>query len=98
LLFCGGVQHWLAGLVIFAGNLGKYPELAGGQLAVGHGDPQHGRVALHIPAVLQAQRAKFGITEFAVQVARELVTVLGGALADELAVKGGVLVHGGSQR
>ena len=33
-------------------------QLAAAQLAVGHGDAQHRRVALHVPAVLQAQRAE----------------------------------------
>ena len=46
------------GLVVFAGDLGQHAQLAAGQLAVGHRDAQHRRVALDVPAVLQAQRAE----------------------------------------
>jgi hypothetical protein len=43
---------------------------------------------------LQSQRAKLVVAEFTLQVAFQLVTMLGGALADKLAVKVGILVHG----
>src|SRR5690606_9782060 len=65
-------------------------------LAIGHGHTQHGRVALDVPAVLQTQRTEFLVAQLAGQVAFELVTELVRALADELLVKFGVLIHGAS--
>jgi hypothetical protein len=68
---------------------------AGGrQLAVGHGHAQHRCMALHVPAVLQAQRAEVVVGQLAGQVALELVAELGRAGADEPAIEVGVLVHG----
>ncbi len=83
------------GLVVFAGHAGQHAQLGAGELAVGHGHAQHGRVALDVPAVLQAQRAKVLFRQFARLPAFELVAELLGAQADELAVKVGVLVHRG---
>jgi hypothetical protein len=68
-----------AGLVVFAGNGGQHAQLGAGQLAIGHGHAQHGRVALHIPAVLQPQRAELVVAQRARQVALQLVAVLRGA-------------------
>jgi hypothetical protein len=47
-------------------------------------------MALHVPAVLQAQRAELVVAELAGEVALELVAELRGALVDELAVEVGV--------
>jgi hypothetical protein len=63
-------------------------------LAVRHRDPQHRRMALHVPAVLQAQRPELVVAELAGQVAGQLVAVLGRAALHEQAVELGVLVHG----
>ena len=73
---------------------GQHAQLGAGEFAVGHGHAQHRRVALHVPAVLQAQRAEVVVGQLPAQVAFELVAVLRGALVDELAVELGVLVHG----
>jgi hypothetical protein len=51
-------------------------------------------MALDVPAVLQAQRAEIVVGQLALQVAFQLVAELGSPLVDDLAVKGGVLVHG----
>ena len=51
-------------------------------------------MALHVPAVLQAQRLEFVVGQFAIEVAAQLVAELRGAGAHELAVEFGVLVHG----
>ena len=68
-------------------------QLRGVQLAIRHCYPQHRCVALHIPAVLQAQRAKLVFRQRARLPAGELVAVLVGACFDELAIEVGVLVH-----
>jgi cobalamin biosynthesis protein CbiD len=68
------------GDVVLAGDAGQLAQLAAAQLAVGHGHAQHRRMALHVPAVLQAQRAELVVPQFAAQVALELVAELGGAL------------------
>ena len=82
-----------AGLVVFARNLRQHAQLAAGEFAVGNGHAQHRRVTLHVPAVLQPQRAKVIIAERAGLVALKLVAVLRGALRYKLSVKSGVLVH-----
>ena len=51
-------------------------------------------MALHVPAVLQAQRAELLVGQFAVQMALQLVAELRRAGVYELAVEVGVLVHG----
>ena len=79
--------------VVLARDAGELAQLARGQLAVRHGHAQHRGVALHVPAVLQAQRAEVVVGELAGQVAPELVAELGGAGADELAVEVGIAVH-----
>ena len=93
LLGLGGAQQLGLRLVVVAGNLGQHAQLGAGQLAVRHGHPQHGRVALHIPAVLKAQRAKLVFRQLPGLPARELVAVLVGAGLNEGTVKFGVLVH-----
>jgi hypothetical protein len=84
----------VAGLVVLAGNLGQDAHLPAGQFAIRHGHAQHRGVALDVPAVLQAQGLEFVAAQGAGLVAFQLVAELGGALAHELAVKVGVLVHG----
>jgi hypothetical protein len=51
-------------------------------------------VALHIPAVLQAQRFEVVFGQVAREMALELVAVLRGALVHEELVEIGVVVHG----
>ena len=91
--FAGVLVDGCAGLVVLAGNLRQYPQLPAGQFAVRHGHTQHGRVALDVPAVLQSQRTKFVVAEFTLQVAFQLVAMLGRTLTNELTVKICVLVH-----
>ena len=74
-------------------NARELAQLLGGQHAVGHGHAQHGRMALHIPAVLQAQRTEFVVAQGAGEIALQLVAELRGAGADELAVEVGIGVH-----
>ena len=50
-----------------------------GQRAVRHGDARHRRVALDVPAVLQAQRAELVVAQLAGEVALQLVAELRGA-------------------
>ena len=82
------------GLIVVTGDGGEHPQLRARQLAVRHSHAQHGCVALHVPAVLQAQRAKLVFGQLPGLPARELVTVLVGSGLDELAIKICVLVHG----
>ena len=87
-------QQLGVGLVVFARHFGQHAQLLARQLAVGHRYAQHRRVALHIPAILQAQWLEFLVTQRAGQIAFKLVAVLRGPAADELAVEFCVLVHG----
>ena len=68
-------------------------QLAAGELAVGHGDAQHRRVALDVPAVLQAQRAEIVVRQLAGEVALELVAELRGPGTYKLTIEFGVLIH-----
>ena len=54
LCFHRTLEYLVAGLVVLPGNTCQYAYLAAGQLAVRHRHTQHGRVALDVPAVLQA--------------------------------------------
>ena len=81
------------GLVEFARQTRQHAQLGAADLAVGHGDAQHGGVALHVPAVLQAQGEELLVAQFAALPALELVAELLGAQLDELAVEIGVSVH-----
>jgi hypothetical protein len=81
--------------IMFPGDAGELAQLRGAELAIRHGHTQHGGVALHVPTVLQAQRAEFLAAQFAREVALQLIPVLGGPGMDELAVECGVTVHGG---
>ncbi len=80
--------------VVLAGDAGQLAQLAAVEHAVGDGDAQHRRVALDVPAVLQAQRAEVVVGELTGQMALQLVAELGRAGVDELAVEIGVGVHG----
>ena len=93
LLGLGFLKQRVAGAVVFTGNASQHPQLGAAQFTIGHGHPQHGGIALHIPAVLQAQGLELIFTELAVQTARELIAKLGSAFFDETAVEVGVLVH-----
>jgi hypothetical protein len=82
------------GLVVLAGDAGQHAQLAARELAIGHGHAQHGRVALHVPAVLQAQRAELVFRRACrLLPALELVAELRRALVHELAIEICVLVH-----
>ncbi|MOA26161.1 hypothetical protein D3C78_1469350 [compost metagenome] len=96
LAFHRGLEDFGLGLVIFTGNACQHADLRAGNLAIGHGHAQHGRVTLYIPAVLQAQWAEVVFRQLAGLPAFELVTELIGAQLHEFLVEGGVLVHGGS--
>ena len=72
-------------------------QLAGADLSVGHGHAKHRRVALDVPAVLQAQGPELVVRQFAAQVTFQLMAKLRGAGADELAVEVGIGVHGGGR-
>ena len=82
------------GLVVDAGDRGERAQLVAGNLAIRNRHPQHGRVALQIPAVLQPQRLEVVVAEPSSQVALQLVSVLGSPAAHELPIEVCVLVHG----
>ena len=87
------LKQGVCGAVVFAGNASQHSQLGAAQFAVRHGHPQHGRIALHIPAVLQTQGFELVFTQLTVQAAGELIAKLCGTLFDEAAVEVGVLVH-----
>ena len=87
------LKQRVAGAVVFTGNAGQDPQLGAAQFTIRHSHPQHGGVALHIPAVLQAQGLELVFTELAVQTAGELIAKLCCTFFDEAAVEVGVLVH-----
>jgi len=96
-LVLGGLgfgQHGSIGRVEFAGDARQDLELGGVDLAIGHSHAQHGRVALHIPAVLQAQGAKLVFGQLTGLPAAKLVAELCGAGAHKGFVEFGVLIHG----
>ena len=76
------------------GDVGQRAQLAHGQRAVRHGHAQHRRVALYVPAVLQAQRLELVLAQAAFQVPAQLVSVLGRARMHEGAIEFTVAVHG----
>ena len=79
--------------VVAAGDVGDPAQLAAGEHAVGHGDAQHGRIALHIEAVLQAQRAELVLAQLAGEVTGGLVTELRDAVVDNSLVVRIVTIH-----
>ena len=71
----------------------QLPQLPARQLAIRHRDAQHRRMALHVPAVLQAQRTELFFAELAGEVALQLIAKLRRACVHELAIEVGVGVH-----
>ncbi len=80
-------------LVVMTRDLGQLAYLGGGEQAIGHGNAQHGRVALDVQAILQTQRAEFFISEFAGQEAAGLVAELPDPILDDVLVVLIVNVH-----
>ena len=87
------LKQGVCGTVKFAGDTRQHPQLGAAQFAIRHRHAKHGRIALHIPTVLQAQGLELVFTELTVQAAGELIAKLCSALFDETAVEVGVLVH-----
>ena len=87
------LEQGVCGTVVFAGDTGQDPQLGAAQFTIRHSHPQHGRIALHIPTVLQAQGFELVFTQLTVQAAGELIAKLCSAFFDETAVEVGVLVH-----
>ncbi len=79
--------------VELAADARQLAQLAAGQFAVGDRDAQHRRVALDVPAVLQAQRTEFVVAQLAGEVALQLIAELCSTGVYKLAVEFGVLVH-----
>ncbi len=81
-------------LVVVASDLRQLAHLFGVQQAIGYGDAQHGRIALDIETVLQAQRAVFLTAELSGQEAAGLVAKLGDTFFDDPLIVLIVNVHG----
>ncbi|MNI47094.1 hypothetical protein D3C73_1015930 [compost metagenome] len=77
----------------FAGDVRQRAQLARRQHAVRNGHAQHGRVALDVQAVLQAQNAEFIFGKLAVEEAARLIGKLRHSLLDKLLVDGVIHVH-----
>ena len=88
-------QQFGVGPVVVARDAGQHAQLHAADFAIRHGDARHRRIALDVPAVLQAQRQQLLVGQLAALPALELVAELLGAQGDELAVEIGVLVHRG---
>ena len=86
-------QRLGARCVVLARNAGQHTQLRRRDLAIGHGNAQHRRIALHVPAVLQAQRQEFLVAQQAILPATELVAELLGAAGHKVPVEVVVLVH-----
>ncbi len=80
-------------LVEVTGNVRQLAQLATGEHAVGDGDPEHRREALHVEAILQAQRAELVLSQFAAQVALGLPAELPHAVIQHALVQIVVSVH-----
>ena len=91
----GALKHLVGGLVKLACNTGQHPNLCAREHAIRHRYPQHGSVALDVPAVLQTQWLEFISPQFTFEVAFKLVAVLLRAGAHKRTIKIGVGVHGG---
>ena len=90
-------QQRRIGLVVLPRNAGQHAQLGAADFAIRHRNAGHGRVALDVPAVLQAQRQQLLIGQLAALPALQLVPKLLGAKFYKLTVKFCVLVHGGAQ-
>jgi len=82
-------------LVVVPGDLGQAAQLGARQHAIGHGDPEHGRMALDVEAILQAQGAEFIVRKFPGFPAADLVAELGNPFLDEGVIVLVVTVHKG---
>jgi hypothetical protein len=80
--------------VMAASDVGELAQLMAGQGAVGNRHPQHGRVTLHVEAVLQAQRAEAVLVETPVEKAGHLVAELHDPVVHQALVGLVVEVHG----
>ncbi len=80
--------------VILARDMGQHAHLLGRQQAVRNRHAQHVGMALHVQAVLQAQRQEFFLGQLVGQAAAHLVTELGYAFVDDALVVLVVLIHG----
>ncbi len=80
-------------LVVATSDLCQLAHLRRGKQAIWHGNAQHGRVALDVQAILQAQRAEFLISEFTGQEAAGLVAELPDPILDDVLVVLVVNVH-----
>ncbi len=79
--------------VIALRDVAQLAQLARGQQAIGNGDAEHGRVALDIEAVAQAQRAEFILAQFPRQITPNLVAILRDAFVDIDLVYFVVFIH-----
>ena len=92
----GFLENLFARLIVFAGDLRENAKLGRMQLAVGDRHTQHRRIALNVPAILQAQRAKFVFWEAAIEAAFQLIAVLRCSQFDEFFIEIIVGVHKGN--
>ncbi len=81
--------------VVLARDMAQLAHLLRRQQAVRNRHAQHVGMALHVQAVLQAQRQEFFLGQLVGQAAAHLVTELGDALGDDALVILVVLIHGG---
>ncbi len=79
--------------VVLARDHGQHAQLVAAKVAVRNRDAVHVGVALHVQAVLQAQRAELFFAQFARQPATHLVSVLRDAFVDDRLVVLVVLIH-----
>ena len=79
--------------VVLARDVGEHAHLFRRQHAVGHGDAQHGRLALNVEAVLQTQRTKFVFRQLAREETARLVAILRDPFVDNGLIVFIVLIH-----
>jgi len=79
--------------IVFTSNIGKGADLRGRQQTVRYRDSQHVGVALHVQAVLQAQRAEFVFGQLVRQAAAHLVAILRNPFFDNLVIVLIVAIH-----
>ena len=87
-----GSEVYIA-LVIGSADLGNLADLAAGHHSVGNRNPQHGRQALDIESVLQAQRKECLIADLSVEIASGLISILFNSLIDKFLIVLIVDVH-----
>jgi hypothetical protein len=81
--------------IVLARDARQHAHLVAAQVAVRNRDAVHVRMALHVQAVLQAQRKKLRFAQFARQPAPNPVTVLHDASVNDTLVVLIVLIHSG---